>query len=133
MSPTGRKRTMVPASAVTAKPTKRIRLPSSAGDSSSTSRPQPRRLKLPARHALDDSGTMALRRNKGSLGFSGAGLFVADDPDASGTRSSQPLPQKTLSSRHNPDADAHSSLPSSFLPDSTSRAIPSTDTAGLLT
>ncbi|RKL06078.1 hypothetical protein BFJ70_g17052 [Fusarium oxysporum] len=51
----------------------------------------------------------------------------------SGARSSQSLRRKTLGSGQDPDADAHSSLPSSFLPDSTSRAIPSTDTAGLLT
>lgn len=124
---------MVPASTVTAEPTKRVRLPNYTGDSSSTSRPRPGRLGSPARHALDDSGTTALRRDKGSRGLSGAGLFVADDPDASGARSSQPLPRKTLSSGQSPGADAHSSLPSSFLPDSTSRAISSTDTAGLLT
>ncbi|WKT53742.1 hypothetical protein QSH57_004326 [Fusarium oxysporum f. sp. vasinfectum] len=44
-----------------------------------------------------------------------------------------PLSRKTLSSAQDPDADAYSSLPSSFLPDSTSRALPSIDTAGLLT
>ncbi|KAH8648807.1 hypothetical protein BGZ61DRAFT_469732, partial [Ilyonectria robusta] len=72
--------------------------------------------------------------DKGSRGLSGAGLFVADDPDASGARSSQPLPRKTLSSGQSSGADAHSSsLPSSFHPDSTSRAISSSDTAGLLT
>ncbi len=124
---------MVPASAVTAEPTKRVRLPNYASNSSSTSRLRPGRLGSPTRHALDDSGTAALRRDKGSPGLSGEGLFVADDPDVSGGRSSQSLRRKTLSSGQDPDADAHSSLPSSFLPDSTSRAIPSTDTAGLLT
>ncbi|RTE68169.1 hypothetical protein BHE90_017454, partial [Fusarium euwallaceae] len=134
MSPTGRKRTMVPASAATGEPAKRVRLPNYAGDSSSTSRPRPGRLGSSARHALDDTGTTtALRRDKGSRGFSHAGLLVVDDPDASGTRSTQPLPRKTLSSGQNPGADAHSSLPSSFLPDSTSRPVSSADTAGLLT
>ncbi|KAL6353686.1 hypothetical protein LRP88_12999 [Fusarium phalaenopsidis] len=134
MSPTGRKRTIVPASAVTAEPAKRIRLPNYAGDSSSTSRPRPGRLGSSARHALDDSGTTAvLRRDKGSRGFSGAGSLVANDPDASGTRPSQSLSRKTLSSGQNPGADAHSSLPSSFLPDSTSHAVSSADTASLLT
>jgi hypothetical protein len=60
-------------------------------------------------------------------------LLVADDPDASGARSSQPLPQKTFTSGQNPDADADSSLPSSFVPDSTFHTIPSTDTAALST
>ncbi|KAI3573867.1 hypothetical protein IWW34DRAFT_129109 [Fusarium oxysporum f. sp. albedinis] len=133
MSPTGRKRTMIPASTITAKPNKRARLPNYAGDSFSTSRSRPGRLGSSARHALDGSGTTALRRDKGSPVFSDTGLFVADDPDASGPRSSQPLSRKTLSSGQDPDADAHSSLPSSFRPDSTSRAIPSTDNAGLLT
>ncbi|GKU14206.1 unnamed protein product, partial [Fusarium langsethiae] len=124
---------MVPASAVAAEPTKRVRLPNYASDSSSTSRPRPRRLGSPARHALDDSGTTAHRRDKGSRRLSGAGLFVTDDPDASGVRSSQPLLRKTFSSGQNPGTDARSSLPSSFLPDSTSRTTPSIDTAGLLT
>ncbi|RYC77050.1 hypothetical protein BFJ63_vAg20075, partial [Fusarium oxysporum f. sp. narcissi] len=124
---------MIPASTITAKPNKRARLPNYAGDSFSTSRSRPGRLGSSARHALDGSGTTALRRDKGSPVFSDTGLFVADDPDASGPRSSQPLSRKTLSSGQDSDADAHSSLPSSFRPDSTSRAIPSTDNAGLLT
>ncbi|OBS15254.1 hypothetical protein FPOA_13848 [Fusarium poae] len=66
-------------------------------------------------------------------GLSGIGSFVADDPDASGAGSSQPFTQKTFTSGQNPDADARSSLPSSFVPDSTFRTTPSTDTAGLLT
>ncbi|KAF4440039.1 hypothetical protein F53441_12410 [Fusarium austroafricanum] len=107
---------MVPASVVTEEPTKCVRLPNYASNSSSTSIPRPGRLGSPTRHALDDNSTAALRRDKGLPGFSGEGLFAADDPDI-----------------QDPDADAHSSLPSSFLPDSTSRAIPSTDTAGLLT
>ncbi|KAF4459069.1 hypothetical protein FALBO_14179, partial [Fusarium albosuccineum] len=123
---------MVPASAVTAEPPKRVRLPNYASNSSGTSRLRPGRLGSPTRHALDDSGT-PLRRDKGSPGLSGEALFDADDPDVSGGRSSQSLRRKTLSSGQDPGADAHSSLPSSFLPDSTSRAIPSTDTAGLLT
>ena len=127
MSPAGRKRTTDPASAVTAESTKRVRLPNYAGNSSSTSRPRPGRLGSPTRHALDDRGTAALKRDKGS------GLFVADDPDVSGARSSQSLRRKTLSSGQDPDADAHDSLPSSFLPDSTSHAISSTEAAGLLT
>ncbi|KAI7759567.1 hypothetical protein LZL87_013512 [Fusarium oxysporum] len=106
MSPTGRKRTTVPASAVTAESTKRIRLPNYAGNSSSTSRPRPGRLGSPTRHALDDLGTAALRCGKGS------GLFVAHDPDVSGARSSQSLRRKTLSSGQDPHADAHSNLPS---------------------
>ncbi|KAH7154719.1 hypothetical protein DER46DRAFT_664428 [Fusarium sp. MPI-SDFR-AT-0072] len=105
MSPTGRKRTTVPASAVTAESTKRIRLPNYAGNSSSTSRPRPGRLGSPTRHALDDLGTAALRCGKGS------GLFVAHDPDVSVARSSQSLRRKTLSSGQDPDADAHSNLP----------------------
>lgn len=125
---------MVPASTITAEPTKHIRrLPNYTNNSSSTSRPRPGRLGSPARHTLADSGTTALRRDKGSRGLSGAGLFIADDPDASGARLSQSLPRKTLSSGQNPGADAYSSLPSSFLPDSTSPAILSIDAAGLLT
>lgn len=133
MLPTGRKRTMIPASTVTAEPKKRARLPNYADGSFSTSRSRPGRLGSSTRHALDGSGTTVLRRDKGSPVSSDTGLFVADDPDASGARSSQPLSRKTLSSGQDPDVDAHCSLPSSFLPDSTSRAIPSTDTAGLLT
>jgi hypothetical protein len=91
MLPIGRKRMMAPASAVTAESTKRVRLPNYAGNSSSTSRPRPGRLGSATRHALDDSGTISLRRNKGSLGFLGAGLFVADDPDVLGARLSQSL------------------------------------------
>ncbi|PCD21121.1 hypothetical protein AU210_016547 [Fusarium oxysporum f. sp. radicis-cucumerinum] len=102
---------MVPASAVTAESTKRVRLPNYAGNSSSTSRPRSGKLGSSARHAVDGSGTTAPRRDKGSPVSSDTSLFVADDPDA----------------------DAHSSLPSSFLPDSTSRAISSAVTAGLLT
>ncbi|RYC77376.1 hypothetical protein BFJ63_vAg19750, partial [Fusarium oxysporum f. sp. narcissi] len=124
---------MVPASAVTAESTKRVRLPNYAGNSSSTSRPRSGRLGSSARHAVDGSGTTAPKRDKGSPVSSDTGLFVADVPDASGARSSQPLSRKTLSSGQDPDADAHSSLPSSFLPDSTSRAISSAVTAGLLT
>ncbi|KAH6953660.1 hypothetical protein DER45DRAFT_635265 [Fusarium avenaceum] len=133
MLPTGRKRTIIPASTVTAEPKKRARLPSYAGDSCSTSRSRPGRLGSSTRHALDGSGTTVLRRDKGSPVSSDTGLFVADEPDASGARSSQPLSRKTLSSGQNPDANAYYSLPSSLLPDSTSRAIPSTDTASLLT
>lgn len=124
---------MIPASAFTAEPKKRARLPSYTGDSFSTSRSRPGRLGSSTRHALDGSGTTVLRRDKGSPVSSDTGLFVADDPNASATRLSQPLSRKTLSSGQDPGADAHCSLPSSFLPDSTSRAIPSTDTAGLLT
>jgi hypothetical protein len=127
MSPTGRKRSKVPASAVTMQFTKRVRLPNHAGNSSSTSRPQPGRLGSHTRHALDDRGTAALRRDRGST------LFVADDPDVSVASPNQSLRRKTLSSGQDPDADTHSSLPSSFLPDSTSLAISSTETAGLLT
>ncbi|KAH7230972.1 hypothetical protein BKA59DRAFT_461278 [Fusarium tricinctum] len=133
MLPTGRKRTIISASTITAEPRKRTCLPSYAGDSFSTSRSRPGRLGSSTRHALDGSGTTVLRRDKGSPVSSDTGLFVADDPDASGARSSQPVSRKILSSGQDPDADAHCSLPSSFLPDSTSRAIPSTDTAGLLT
>ncbi|GKU09738.1 hypothetical protein FLAG1_11337 [Fusarium langsethiae] len=107
--------------------TKRVRLPNHAGNSSSTSRPQPGRLGSHTRHALDDRGTAALRRDRGST------LFVADDPDVSVASPNQSLRRKTLSSGQDPDADTHSSLPSSFLPDSTSLAISSTETAGLLT
>ncbi|KAL9562777.1 hypothetical protein ACKAV7_012963 [Fusarium commune] len=123
---------MVPASAVTAESTKRICLPNYAGNSSSISRPRSRRLGSSARHAVDGSGTTAPRRDKGSPVSLDTGLFVADVPDASGARLSQPLSRKTLSSRQDLNADAHSSLPSSFLPDSTSRAISSAVTAGLL-
>ncbi|RYC77541.1 hypothetical protein BFJ63_vAg19585, partial [Fusarium oxysporum f. sp. narcissi] len=122
---------MVPASAVTAESTKRVRLPNYAGNSSSTSRPRSGRLGSSARHAVDGSGTTAPRRDKGSPVSSDTGLFVADVPGASGARSSQPLSRKTLSSGQDPDADAHSSLPSSFLPDSTSRAISSADLVDL--
>ncbi|VTT60834.1 unnamed protein product, partial [Fusarium fujikuroi] len=133
MPPTGRKRTIVPTSAATAESTKRIYLPNYAGDSSSTSKSRPGRLGSSARHALDGRGTTAPRSNKGSPLFSDTGLFVADDLDASGAKSSQPISRKTLRSGQDPDADRHSSLPSSFLRDSTSHDIPSTDTAGLLT
>ncbi|CZR35887.1 uncharacterized protein FPRO_03853 [Fusarium proliferatum ET1] len=133
MPPTGRKRTTVSSVAVTAESTKRVRLPNYAGDSFSTSRSQPGRLGSSARHALDGRGTTAPRRDKGSPVFSDTGLFVADDLDASGAKSSQPVSRKTLRSGQIPDADVNSSLPSSFLPDSTSHAIPSTDTADLLT
>lgn len=134
MPPTGRKRTIVPASAITAEPTtKRVRLPNYAGDSFNTPKSQPGRLGSSTRHALDGRGTAAPRRDKGSPVFSDTGLFVADDLDASGAKSSQPVTRKTLRSGQVPDADVNSSLPSSFLPDSTSHAIPSTDTAGLLT
>ncbi|SCO90085.1 uncharacterized protein FRV6_14213 [Fusarium oxysporum] len=129
---TGRKRTTVLTSATTAESTKHVRLPDYAGNYSSMSRLRPGRLGSPARYALDDSGTTALRRDKDSRGFSGAGLFVADDPDASEAGSSYPPPQKTLSSGQNPGPDAYSSLPSSFLPDSISRTTTGTDTAGLL-
>ncbi|GKU10871.1 unnamed protein product, partial [Fusarium langsethiae] len=120
---------MILASTVTAKPKKRARLPSYAGDSFSTSRSRPGRLGSSTRHALDGSGTTVLRRDKGSPVSSDTGLFVADDPDASATMSSQPLSRKTLTSGQDPGADAHCNLPSNFLPDSTSRAY----TAGLLT
>lgn len=131
---------MASAAAVTAKPAKRVRLPDYAGDSSSTSstsRPRPGSLGSPVRHALDNSGTTAITRDKGSRVFPVADLLAADGPDAPGARSSQPLSQKTVSvgvsSGQSPGAEAHSSLPSSFLPDSTFRVASSTDTAGLLT
>ncbi|KAF5227512.1 hypothetical protein FAUST_11724 [Fusarium austroamericanum] len=140
MTSTVRKRSMGSgsgsASATTAGPTKRVRLPDHPGSSSSTSsRPRLGRLGFPAHHASDDSRTIALRRGKGSRGLSGIGSFVADDddPDASGAGSSQPFTQKIFTSGQNPDADARSSLPSSFIPDSTFRTTPSADTAGLLT
>ncbi|KAF4946058.1 hypothetical protein FGADI_11470 [Fusarium gaditjirri] len=133
MPPTGRKRTIVPTSPATVESTKRVRLPNYAGDSSSTSKSRPGRLGSSARHALDGRGTTAPRSDKGSPVSSDTGLFVADDLDASGAKSSQPASRKALRSGQDPDADVHSSLPSSFLPDSTSHAIPSTDTAGLLT
>ncbi|RKK10466.1 hypothetical protein BFJ66_g16815 [Fusarium oxysporum f. sp. cepae] len=107
---------MVPASAITAESAKRVRLPNYAGNSSSTSRPRSGRLGSSARHAADGSGTTAPRRDKGSPVSSDTGLFVADVPDA-----------------QDPNTDAHSSLPSSFLPDSTSYAISSAVTASLLT
>ncbi|KAL3587401.1 hypothetical protein FPOAC2_13297 [Fusarium poae] len=131
MTSTVRKRKMGTASATAADSAKRVRLPDYAGDSPSTSGPRLGRLGLPARHTLDNSPS----HDKGLQEFSGMGLFTADDdPDASGARSSQPLPRKELSSRQNPDADAHRSLPSSSLiPDSTFHTIPSTDTAGLST
>ncbi|SCO54312.1 uncharacterized protein FFNC_15452 [Fusarium fujikuroi] len=133
MPPTGRKRTIVPTSAAAAESTKRVRLPNYAGDSSSTSKSRPGRLGSSARHALDGRGTTAPRSDKGSPVFSDTGLFVAGDLDASGAKSSQSASRKTLRSGQDPDADVHNSLPSSFLPDSTSHDIPSTDTAGLLT
>src|SRR6478736_4118184 len=117
MPPTGRKRTIVPTSAATAESTKRVRLPNYAGDSSSTSKSRPGRLGSSARHALDGRGTTAPRSDKGSPVFSDTGLFVADDLDASGAKSSQPVSRKTLRSGQDLDADVHSSLPSSFLPD----------------
>ncbi|RBR24104.1 uncharacterized protein FIESC28_03103 [Fusarium coffeatum] len=134
MPPTGRKRTIVPSATATAESNKRARLPNYAGDSSSSSKSRHGRLGSSARHALDGRGTTAPRSDKGSPPvFSDTGLFVADDLDASGAKSSQPVSRKTLHSGQDPDADVHSSLPSSFLPDSTSHVIPSTDTAGLLT
>jgi hypothetical protein len=133
MSPAGRKRTTAPAAAVTARPAKRVRLPDYAGGSSSTSRPRPGRLGSPVRHGLDNSGTTAVRSDRGSRGFPDAGLLVADDPDASGARPGQPLSKRTVSSPQSSNAKWHSSLPSSFLPHSTFQVASRTGTVSLLT
>jgi len=116
MLPAGRKRTMAPT--VTAKPAKRVRLPDNAGDSVSMPRPRP-----------DNNGTTAVRHNKGSRG----GLLAADSPNASKASSGQPLSQRTVSSQRSPSAEGYSSLPSSFLPDSTFQVTSRTGTVGLLT